>query len=947
MRTIVNIKEEPEHLLFKLREDNKIVFKRLPFNNYFYITESDYDSIEHDLRHKKYIKDIEYVQDFKKTKFVKLILVDNTKRNFCKKFIEEEGIQTYLADLTSAKRWILDYHELLNQNGLSICFYDIETFDLRPLIKNIDGSVIADGPILSCAIKDMTGKVIYIKNPGCEDERVKNFIIKYKEYIKTRDKSLKAEYEHDCRVVETVLEEYEPQFLHMLFNEFKNYDVFKAWNGDFFDSTFIKQRADKYGIDIEKYMFVFYDDMIAYKHFTYTSLKSYSLQNVSLHEFKDEVDDKKYQNLSEVQKVDWHSLTTCKKFFEFCLFEPQLFKEYNEQDTHLLYLLESKLKFIILSGVLAELANCPLSDTVWNSKLCDYLMLRKYRTKNIIQISKPNKAQLAQRQTTFIAGAYTAAFLRSFHKNAHVFDYKSMYPTRAITHNISAEVYVCVEYPNIVELLEIFSQVELDYINYCVKVSANYLDTATPKYKFNKKKYEKDIEAKRVELNTPKMDDLMWRFVEQYKERCATEKAFAEDLTYTSADLNYTPRGWKFYPHFYFSRKEEGIFCELSRTILTKRDEVKYSLKEVEDKLDVWMQRNLYQSGLKLIGNSLYGYCAMKASRDFVECVPQGITASSRFLIKSSILFARKLGYDVVLCDTDSAYLVNRTSKLTIQELELAYFNFYKEYFKKYNTRCQIELVNPMTNQKELCNHFTVFENEKTFESLLCIKKKRYYYKLWNDKKKKFIYGTTGGSAKKTDTLLIAAEIQTQMYTDMLDEKFDRDVWKNKILELKNKVYNFELDKKYLVKYQTVSKDVNEYGKKMIDAKTGLPKVTKAGKERFAAIPAQITVAKRMIEQGEDISIGDKIGIIVHSYIDGKIHAISEKEYDEQKTYCVSYYWDRIISVLLELLEVYCPSDAYTFFGECWNYNEKQLKKLIEEFAEEEDDDEDEIVEEE
>jgi CO dehydrogenase/acetyl-CoA synthase alpha subunit len=65
------------------------------------------------------------------------------------------------------------------------------------------------------------------------------------------------------------------------------------------------------------------------------------------------------------------------------------------------------------------------------------------------------------------------------------------------------------------------------------------------------------------------------------------------------------------------------------------------------------------------------------------------------------------------------------------------------------------------------------------------------------------------------------------------------------------------------------------------------------------------------------------------------------QEFRENKRYDVDYYWDRIITPIIEIISVVCPQSFHKF-KDCFNYSEKQFAKKIEELDKEQDNDMDE-----
>ena len=207
-------------------------------------------------------------------------------------------------------------------------------------------------------------------------------------------------------------------------------------------------------------------------------------------------------------------------------------------------------------------------------------------------------------------------------------------------------------------------------------------------------------------------------------------------------------------------------------------------------------------------------------------------------------------------------------------------------------------------------------------------------------------YGSQGGAWIKKNTIKVAADLQKELCENILDGEFDKDIWKQKILDLKESVEKSELDVNMIIARSSLSKNVNEYGQPVVDGKTGEQKLRKSdGEPMFAPIPAHVKVAMSLIDKGVEIEIDDTIEYVVKELDEkGRLVPISLEEFNDCKNYSFDYYWDRISKPLIEISAVVFPEEVFDFFGECRGYSEKQLerktKKLLEELEEESDNEE-------
>ena len=241
-----------------------------------------------------------------------------------------------------------------------------------------------------------------------------------------------------------------------------------------------------------------------------------------------------------------------------------------------------------------------------------------------------------------------------------------------------------------------------------------------------------------------------------------------------------------------------------------------------------------------------------------------------------------------------------------------------------------------------------------------------------------FTYGSQGGAWIKVNTIKIAQELQFDLCKDILDFTYDKDKWKQRILEAKTKVFTFKLEKESLIKRGAISKKLTDYGQPTINSATGEQKIRADGKPCFAPIPAHVKVAQQLINEGEYIDVGDRIEFIVYdktaktipisvkhyellladmskakdillsmNYVSELFEQIPEKikaTFTWDRAYDAKHYWERIQTPLLEILKVCDTENVYTHYAECWGFNEKQLAKLkteLNEIDETEEDDSD------
>lgn len=925
MRTVVKFKEEETNLLLKIRQDGLIKFIRINFNNYFYIKEEDYG--ESSAYINKFAKEIEHVE-MANGSFVKIVLRSNFMRPYLKKALEENfEIETFEADITSGKRFLIDHQEVkLNQIGLKKCWLDIETDDRRPLERDFKGNIVPNMHILSVALKDFdTGEETYLYNKGLDGPEFDDYRVSLSNRAKDRNnKEFKSQVESRYDDTLRALSFGEKILLSELYKILKEYDAVLAWNGKRFDFLILQGRMKLYDLD---YYLLFLNDldyMDIYKKNTYQSLKSYKLERVGFHEYADEINKENslIKGIEEVMKTPWQKITKLKKYFELFVLYPELMREYNIQDDRIMVLIEKKIKLLFLHNVLCDICHCMMQDTVYNSFMVDYLFLNEYKRRNLVAPSAPRPEVVVQRKDPlggeFIGGGFTFCFLKGLHDKLNGYDLKSDYPLTGVTYNIDLLTYL----GNFdLDLGSVFNNSEIDFITKVFSLGKSFLDS---KGKLKKEKYEKAVEELRVsiekehELEIPMMQQLMWKFIKGYDNSKASEEAKRLNCIVTPADINYDTRGWAMHPHRFYLRDVEGVFPKTGKFLIQKRDEVKYILKQFEEGSAEWWEKYLYQLGLKYLGNSSWGVFGSKIFRFYKYDVADSITTSARYTTKRAILMLSDSNLQITHGDTDSVYC---KGELDVKEINCRLYDLWNEMIKPFNTSCKIEHKNPRTGNLEVLSHFIRMEYEKTFESAIVLKKKRYYGLI--DGKVKL----TGVFAKKSDTLKIAAEMSVKMAKEIMEKTFDDQKWFDDLKVLREKVFSNKLEEEHLIKVQGVSKDVSEYGKPVIDGNTGLQKARKSdGVLMFAPIPAHIKIALKMKEQGEDIETGQRIEYIVKS--SDPIVPISVEDYRHGEKYDAEYYWEKIYVPLLEIIDAIYPEECFGKWNQVWGFTERQLKKL-------------------
>jgi len=962
----IKAKETANGIVAKFRIEDKYILKIINFRNYFFIKEED-------------ILDDETAWNYCKSEafsgvnistpngvFVKLYLKNNFWRNkFRQKLENNFGISVFEGDINAVKHWLIENQEMkLNAQDLRITYFDIETDDRGEFCKEEDGTVIAKGPVMSCAIRDNKNPTEFLINENVDDiEEEKKFLIK-------------------------------------LFEKLKHTDVLTAWNGKKFDYPYLEQRGEFHelfgsygeGGHIDFRLINKFDEMIKIKKVRDYDFKSFALNSVAK------------QVLGE-GKIDFSDAVEGGNgnFYRLWATNKKLFEEYNRKDVDLMFDIEKKFKDMLIHLTCSDLCHCPIEDTMFNSMMSDYLMLNKYKDRNLIAPSKPNEAEILRRKAKGgISGGYTFCFTPGLHQGVLVFDYKSHYPLLIMTFNICTSTYVSTEEVDWNELSEIMGWTNVKYMLHAHKMS-NTCKNKNNKYNDRDwrkamKQYCEDNQLSEEYLKfDTKLEELMWHMLDKYVGHKYSDYVKENKLIYSPADFNKDTNGWHFHFHRLFTR-EIGVVPEIQDFVLENRDKIKYEIKTklAEDfnfkNTFEFSSLNGNQCGIKTVGNALFGFLGFLKSRFYKYDVADTITTGGRWIIKKSIIFAKKNGFEVTSGDTDSIFVKNINFNGTYNDMNKLYYEYYKTLFKPFNCNMTKEVVVPQTEleiinkepvKKETLPYYCVFEWEHTYKAIIIVAKKRYYFlETGTDKEGKEVLGlnTMGGAFKTRDTNPLAAKLQKELCFDVLTNAYDRNKWIKILTELKVKVFDYRLEIEYLTYSKNYSKHYNTYGKPMLDGNTGIQKTGSDGKPRFASIPAHIKMITRLdSENNLDYDVGDVIEYIIakpkvvdfscslrtkkdrkkfkkyydkfkaenpvfditrleeyliRNWVDFKPilassqEAITVKEYKAGAKYSTDDYFSRIIGPIIEILNVIDKKAINKEYINCWDLTDKQIERI-------------------
>lgn len=385
---VVRAKEVSDGILVKCRVDfNNHKLVKVNFKNYFFISKKDvidFDELA------SLIGNDATITEADNPNYFKILLHDNTMRNLVNYKIKNNNIKTFEADINAVKRYSILNNFNINPKNYKWLIYDIETKDDGLFEKNIDGTIIATEPVLSCAYMDNTGKLSYIKN-----ENLNNPILGEKDLL------LKVE--------------------KLIFD----YDIITAWNSYRFDDSYIKQRFLFHDMNLDSWDYI---NQLDYMEMVKSNKRfdKYSLDFVS----SSLLGNKK---IVVENKGNGAILNLWKKSFE----GDTSLETYNKKDVELIYEIDKKLNLISLYQNISEVADIFIQESLRNSNIWDLSLLREYTFINKISPTKPRVDEIERRKKhNFLAGAYSFCLNKGLHSDVEVFDFKSFYPTTIAALNI-------------------------------------------------------------------------------------------------------------------------------------------------------------------------------------------------------------------------------------------------------------------------------------------------------------------------------------------------------------------------------------------------------------------------------------------------------------------------------------------------------------------------------
>jgi len=113
-----------------------------------------------------------------------------------------------------------------------------------------------------------------------------------------------------------------------------------------------------------------------------------------------------------------------------------------------------------------------------------------------------------------------------------------------------------------------------------------------------------------------------------------------------------------------FRKEPPGFYKEVLSSLIAIRDQTRPKLGKLDPKSSEYRVLDARQKAVKVITNAAYGYTGWIGARWYIKPVAEAATAWGRHIIVSTIELAKKVGLEVVYSDTDSVFVKNEPNKI-------------------------------------------------------------------------------------------------------------------------------------------------------------------------------------------------------------------------------------------------------------------------------------------
>jgi DNA polymerase I len=113
-----------------------------------------------------------------------------------------------------------------------------------------------------------------------------------------------------------------------------------------------------------------------------------------------------------------------------------------------------------------------------------------------------------------------------------------------------------------------------------------------------------------------------------------------------------------------FRKEPSGFYKQVLGSLIAYRDQIRPKLSRLNPQSAEYRLLDARQKAVKIITNATYGYAGWIGARWYVKPVAEAASAWGRHIIVHTIALAKKVGLEVVYSDTDSIFVKNEPVKI-------------------------------------------------------------------------------------------------------------------------------------------------------------------------------------------------------------------------------------------------------------------------------------------
>ncbi|RLF07690.1 MAG: DNA polymerase II, partial [Thermoprotei archaeon] len=255
-----------------------------------------------------------------------------------------------------------------------------------------------------------------------------------------------------------------------------------------------------------------------------------------------------------------------------------------------------------------------------------------------------------------------------------------------------------------------------------------------------------------------------------------------------------------------FRKSPPSLYRKMLERLLEARAKIREQMKGLDPSSPEYIILDNRQQAVKVLANASYGYLGWVGARFYMKPCAEATAAYGRQTIMKANKLAREFGLDVIYSDTDSLFVKYVEGKV-------------EEFIRKVEEEVGIEL-----------------KVDKVYEVLFFTEAAKKYAGLLSDGR----IDVVGFEAVRGDWCGLAQEVQTRVLELVLKERSVQAAVRY-VQEVVSKLRRGEVPMKELIIWKTLTKSFEEYE---VEA-------------------AHVAAAKRLMEAGYGLEVGDKVGFVI------------------------------------------------------------------------------------